>query len=239
VTLRQALKDINLFAPFFRGDSWLRWFSFLAALFAELPEGDDLETYRTLTGRTLWPSDPFREAVLIVGRRGGKSRVFSLVATYMACFRSYAHLLAPGQRARVGVLAKDREQAGEIFDYVTGLIEAVPLLAPMIVRRDSETIELSNRVTIAIATASFRSVRGFTFVAALADEAAFWHSDEASANPDIEILRALRPGLANIPGSMLLVASSPYAKENSTTLIVGIMEKTALGCWYGKPTPRP
>jgi hypothetical protein len=96
---------------------------------------------------------------------------------------------------------------------VVGPIEAVPLLAPMIMRRDAETIELSNRVTIAIATASFRSVRGFTFVAALADEAAFWHSDEASANPDVEILRSLRPGLANIPGSVLLIASSPYAKR--------------------------
>jgi hypothetical protein len=47
----------------------------------------------------------------------------------------------------------------------------------------------------------------------LADEVAFWYSDEASANPDIEILRAPRPGLANIPGAMLLIASSPYAKR--------------------------
>jgi hypothetical protein len=113
MTLREALCDRNLFAPFFQGDSWSRWFSFLSALFAEPPEGDDLETYQALTGRTAWPSDPFREAVVIVGRRGGKSRVLALVATYMACFRSYAHLLAPGQRARVGVLAKDREQAGK------------------------------------------------------------------------------------------------------------------------------
>ena len=34
-----------------------------------------------------------------------------------------------------------------------------------------------------------------------------------SANPDVEILRALRPGLASIPGSVLLLASSPYAKR--------------------------
>jgi hypothetical protein len=45
------------------------------------------------------------------------------------------------------------------------------------------------------------------------DEVAFWRSDETSANPDVEILRALRPGLASIPGSMLLIASSPYAKR--------------------------
>jgi hypothetical protein len=32
-------------------------------------------------------------------------------------------------------------------------------------------------------------------------------------NPDIEIVRALRPGLLTIPGSMMIMASSPYAKS--------------------------
>jgi hypothetical protein len=37
-------------------------------------------------------------------------------------------------------------------------------------------------ITIAVRTASFRRLRGFTCVAVIADEAAFWYSDE-SANP--------------------------------------------------------
>ena len=63
---------------------------------------------------------------------------------------------------------------------------------------------------IEIHTCSFRVTRGYTFAAVLADETAFWR-DETSANPDVEIFRALRPGLANIPGAMLN-ASSPYRK---------------------------
>src|SRR2546427_13106927 len=59
---------------------------------------------------------------------------------------------------------------------------------------------------------SFRSVRGYTLVAVLADEVAFWRSEE-SANPDSEILAAVRPGLATIPGSSLLCISSPYARR--------------------------
>jgi len=59
---------------------------------------------------------------------------------------------------------------------------------------------------------SFRSVRGYTLVAVLADEVAFWRSEE-SANPDSEILAAVRPGLATIPGSLLLCISSPYARR--------------------------
>jgi hypothetical protein len=213
MTLLEALRDPNLFAPFFKGESWRPWFSFLAALFAEKPRGSDLETYRALTGRTTWPRKPFREAVLIVGRRGGKSRILALLAVYYACFLPYAHLLAPGQKARIAVLAKDREQAGEIFAYALGLIEATPLLAPMVARRDSETIELSNRVVIAIGTASFRSIRGYTLAACLCDELAFWFDDAVSANPAAEVLRAVRPGLATIPGAPLIIASSPYAKK--------------------------
>ena len=41
---------------------------------------------------------------------------------------------------------------------------------------------------------------------------AFWRSDDSSANPAEEILRALRPGLANL-GGLLLMASSPYDKR--------------------------
>jgi hypothetical protein len=46
----------------------------------------------------------------------------------------------------------------------------------------------------------------------LADETAFWR-DESSANPDVEIFRALRPGLATIPGAILLNASSPQGQR--------------------------
>jgi hypothetical protein len=67
-------------------------------------------------------------------------------------------------------------------------------------------------VTIEVATASFRSTRGFTLVAALLDEAAFWRSEDSS-NPDFEILNAIRPAMATIPTAMLLVASSPYARR--------------------------
>jgi hypothetical protein len=70
-------------------------------------------------------------------------------------------------------------------------------------------------VTIEIHTASFRATRGYSYAAVLGDEAAFWRSDDTSANVDEEILNAVRPGLASIPGSILLVASSPYAKRGA------------------------
>jgi hypothetical protein len=213
MTLLEALRDPNLFGRHFRGPSWRAWKAFLAALFAEAFTGDDLAVYRACTGRTNWPMAAFVEACLIVGRRGGKSRCLALIAVFLACFRDYSAYLAPGEVATIAVLAADRSQARAIFRFCLGLLKAVQLLAPMIVRSDAEQIVLDNRVVIEITTASFRSTRGYSYAAVLADEVAFWRSDETSANPDVEIMRALRPGLANIPGAMLLIASSPYAKR--------------------------
>jgi hypothetical protein len=208
-----AFDDPELFAPHFRGDSWRRWRTFLRALFALPLSDDDLAIYQEHTGRTDSAIRPYSEGVLVVGRRGGKSRVLALVAVYLATFRDYTPYLAPGEVATVAVIAANRSQARSIFRYVSGLLKAVDLMAPMVVRETDETIELNNRVVIEIQTASFRVTRGYSLIACLADEVAFWFSDETSANPDVEILRALRPGLASIPGSILLLASSPYAKR--------------------------
>ena len=47
----------------------------------------------------------------------------------------------------------------------------------------------------------------------LADECAFWLSDE-SANPDVEILNAARPALATTQGPLIAI-SSPYARRGA------------------------
>jgi hypothetical protein len=213
MTLLEAMLDPNLFGRHFRGKSWIAWKAFVAALGAEAPRGDDLATYSVCTGREAWPSSPFTEAALIIGRRGGKSRILALIAAYLATMPDYGPYLAAGEVATVAVLAVDRNQARVIFRFVLGFLKASPLLEQLIEDHDAETITLRNRVVIEISTASFRATRGYTYAAVLADEVAFWRSDETSANPDVEILRALRPGLATIPGAMLMIASSPYAKR--------------------------
>jgi predicted DNA-binding transcriptional regulator AlpA len=62
--------------------------------------------------------------------------------------------------------------------------------------------------------AACATVRGYTFAAVLCDELAFWRSDD-SANPDDEIISAVRPGMLTIPNAMLLCASSPYARRGA------------------------
>ena len=168
--------------------------------------------YRDCTKRTTVPTKPFNEVWLCIGRRGGKSRVLALIATYLACFFDWRPYLSPGERAAVICVATDRKQARIIFRYIEAFLREVPLLKKRITRSTTEIFELQGQVSIEVHTASYRSVRGYTVVAALMDEIAFFRSEDTS-NPDHEILDALRPGMATIPGAMLLCASSPYARK--------------------------
>src|SRR5437762_2472647 len=49
--------------------------------------------------------------------------------------------------------------------------------------------------------------------AAICDEVAFWWNEDTNSNPAGEVLRALRPGLGKVPGSRLLVGTSPWTEE--------------------------
>jgi len=48
----------------------------------------------------------------------------------------------------------------------------------------------------------------------LLDELAFWHGEESS-DPDSEVIAAIRPAMATIPGAIMLCASSPYARRGA------------------------
>ncbi|MBO0906534.1 hypothetical protein [Jiella sonneratiae] len=85
------------------------------------------------------------------------------------------------------------------------------MLAGQVTNKTAETISLSTGVDLEVRSASYRTARGITAVAAIGDEAAFWRSDN-SANPDTEILNAIRPALATT-GGPLIVISSPYARR--------------------------
>ena len=221
MNITDAIRDELLFRPHFEEpakgltlETWASWLTFLSALFAlDIP---DRGLYERATGRKELPGEPFTEAWLCVGRRGGKSFVLALIATYLACFRDWKQHIRSGERGTVMIIAADRYQARTIFWYVEALFDNTPALKRMVnpKERTKDRIGLKNMVQIEIRTSNYRTVRGYTIVAALLDEIAFWPTD-ASANPDYEIIRALTPGMATIPGAMLLAASSPYARRGA------------------------
>jgi hypothetical protein len=215
ITIIDAIDDDALFASWFkRRQSWAAWRAFLKAMFALPLSKAELAIYQQCTGRTIAPVKAVIEAWLVCGRRAGKSFMLALIAVFLACFHDWRQYLAPGERATVMVIATDRRQARVIFRYISALLTKVPMLARMVERETADTFDLTNNVTIEISTASFRSVRGYTIVAALLDELAFWPTEDA-AEPDHEVIAALRPAMATVPGAMLLCASSPYARRGA------------------------
>jgi hypothetical protein len=88
----------------------------------------------------------------------------------------------------------------------------IPAFADMIEDELAETVRLGNGVVVEVQTAGIGARRGRTFLAVLCDETAFWPMGD-SANPDVEVINAVRPGLSTIPYSLLLIASSPYVKR--------------------------
>lgn len=229
VTILEAIDDQRLFRPWFKTlGTWSNWFVFLHALFRLPMTSQQLDVYRQCTGRADAPALAAKEAWLICGRRAGKSFMLALCAVYLAVFRSYREHLTFGERATIMVIAADRKQARVILRYVAGLLRGIPMLKHMIERETADAFDLDNDVSIEIQTASWRSTRGYTLAAALLDELAFWRSDD-SANPDTEIIAAIRPAMATIPNAMLLCASSPYAQRGALF--------DAFKRYYGKNDP--
>jgi hypothetical protein len=209
----EAMESEALFAPFFRGPSWAPWKACLAAMFGLRLTKKQLAIYQECTGRQEPPTQPCKEAAFVVGRRGGKSRALSLLAVYTACFVNHVPHLAAGEIATIVVICPSRSQARIVMRYIMALLRGVPALAAMIESETAESVLLSCRVQIETGTASYKVTRGYSYALVCADETAFWPTTEESAKPDSEILRAVRPGLLNIPHSMLVLASSPYAKR--------------------------
>jgi hypothetical protein len=208
----EALADKDMFKGMFDDPSWTPWQAFLEALWALPMSEAHLALYRRHTGRSEPPTKPARYGELVVGRRGGKSRILALIATYLACVLDHRAHIVPGETPVVAVIARDRTQARVILSYIRGFIREVPLFAELLEEELAESLRLSNGVVVEVHTASIGSPRGRTFLAVLADEIAFWPMGD-SANPDAEVINAVRPGLSTIPYSLLLIASSPYAKR--------------------------
>jgi hypothetical protein len=212
ITIIEACQDPDVFGPWFKDRlTWVAWFVFLRVMFGLGLDDAELAIFRECTSRTAPRPGGYLEATLVVGRRGGKSLILALIAAFLSAFYDWSPYLTGGERGTIMIIATDRRQAATIFKYLRGML-GIPLLAGLIQRETADTIDLSNSITIEIQTASFRTIRGRTVVAALADELAFWMGED-SANPDKEIIGALKPAMATIPGALMLKASSPYSRR--------------------------
>ena len=127
----------------------------------------------------------------------------AVLAAYYAALCDHSEILG-ARRARD---ASDHERVdlagGEDAPIFGGYFLDRSRAAALVTGQTNDSLSLSTRVDIECAAASFRTIRGGTAVAIVADEAAFWRN-EATANPDSEILAAARPMLATTNGPLIV-----------------------------------
>jgi hypothetical protein len=209
ITIDQALTDPQLLGGALGpAETWATWLTALKAAFGITLDGPERVAFKSIAGSREPPSKKVSQLWAVAGRGSGKSRISAAVAVYIACFLE--HDLDHGEIGHVLVLAGSRDQAHMVFSYASAFLHRSPILRQMIASVTAHEIRLTNGVTIAVHSNSFRQVRGKTLLACVFDEIAFWR-DDTSANPDVETYRAVRPSLART-GGMLVGISSPYRR---------------------------
>ncbi|HEY1375538.1 MAG TPA: hypothetical protein VGF55_02030 [Gemmataceae bacterium] len=220
MNILRAVYDENLFRPYFGDDltSWRPWLTALRVVYGlpvKSPAGCDL--IRRCTGRdpAKLTGDGFQTSLFLCGRRSGKSRAAAVAGAYEAALAGHETKLARGERGVVAVCAPTRYQARVVKDYLAAIFTA-PLLAGEVATVNREGFELRSGTRIEIMAGHFRTVRGYTLLAAIVEEAAFFGLDEESkVRSDTELVRAIKPGLATVGGRLISI-TSPYAKKGWT-----------------------
>jgi hypothetical protein len=212
VTLRDALADEDLLGHVMAGPTWEPHRILSMAAFGEALTDEERVIFKQFTGRDREPGEPVSEWCTIAGRRTGKTVTKAMNATFLAACCDYSDMLIRGEVGVLLALAQDQRVASQLLNFVEENLKGSPILKQLVVNRTADAIELKNRIRIEVRPASFRKLRGPTYIAIIADELAFWYVEDFYQNPDVEVLAAARPGLLTTRG-MLITASSPYAKR--------------------------
>lgn len=154
--------------------------------------------------------DGIRTAVLRLGRRSGKGRIASVVATYEATANADAHLavVPPGENVAVVVIASSQRQARVVHKFIRSYFDR-PALADMVVRETADEIELRNGIVILTLPCHAASVRGLAVAVAILDEAAWWVGVDGSPLDPDQVWSSITPAVAQFEAGRILVLSTP------------------------------
>jgi Terminase large subunit, ATPase domain len=213
VNILEAFRHPHVFGslPAFQDlGTWSAWGAFLAAIYGLPMTEAQLATFRAHTGCQTPRPEGYSEAVAIVGRQSGKTRVAAMIAVFEAITATEE----TGAELSALLVAQDHRAAlRTLFKYASVPFDLVPTLASTVIARTSDTITLQNGVAISAYPCRPQAVRGLRSRITVCDELAFFKSSEGFPT-DVEMLRALRPTLATTRGK-LIVLSSPYAQTGA------------------------
>src|SRR5262245_53110977 len=127
ITLRDSLDDQQLLGAVLEGESWLAWKVLLIAAMGEELTDTERDTFKQLTQPEHEPLQRAAEFLGVIGRRGGKSRAISVLATYIAALCPHPTLV-PGEKGIMLIIAPDQNQADICLDYCEANFRGSPIL---------------------------------------------------------------------------------------------------------------
>lgn len=215
----EACKDEKLFLDYLDNDlsTWQPWLAALRVVYGLhppkwRPRGRKL--IEQCTGRDVdqLPTVGFDVALFLTGRRSGKSRIAAVIAAYEAILAGREKKLKKGETGVVAVVSPTTKQSRIVKKYIRAIFDT-PLLKQEVLRDTQNGFELKNGIQVEILAGDWRTIRGYTIIAAIIDELCFFGVDaEAKVKSDTELIRAIEPGLKTIGGKLIGI-SSPYAKK--------------------------
>lgn len=216
MTILDAIRDEQLFRNFLEDDrvplsSWTPWLCFIRALTGIPIHPRRRQLVRDCTGLDITELNPngYRTVVLLCGRRSGKSRCISLIAAHSAVLGGHETKLASGETGIVAVVSPTRRQSRIIRDYTYSALNCSAMLRNEIAEETRSGFTLKNGLTIEICTGNPNSLRGYTVVEAVIDEACHFYSDDAERQrTDGAVIAALEPSLLTT-GGRLIALSTP------------------------------
>ncbi|MBB03630.1 MAG: hypothetical protein CMJ47_13370 [Planctomyces sp.] len=217
MNILEAIKDDNLLRPYLGDElqSWRRWMTALQAIYGlPIKRRSQKRLVMECTGRAVetLPEDGFDTALFLTGRRSGKSRVAAIIGAFEATLAGHERKLSRGERGIVPIISPSKSQSRIVHDYLRSIFET-PLLRNQLVSDTKEGFELRSGTRIEILAGDWRTIRGFTLLAAIIDEACFFGVEsESKVKSDTELIRAIKPALATVNGKLIAI-SSPYARK--------------------------
>lgn len=193
----------------------------------------EVELYEFMTGFKYNEDAPMvrkNRINLIIGRRGGKSTLASIIALYSTFKVNWKPYLKKTPVATVLVMSHSVEFSEEVLDILRNMVEDSPILSRLrdlkkkntqrifhlkipFLKEDGQTIEYS-RVRVKVGAASKKTTRGSAICTLLCDEIAFWNLADDAAESDTDILRAVRPALLQFgQEGTIIKLSSPGIKQ--------------------------
>lgn len=135
--------------------------------------------------------------VLQAGRRGGKSTIEDLLATYDACVRDHLRqYMRPGELRVAAIICPRIEQAAEHIRNCRSLIDQSWRLRSMVVSETESEIRLNNYGAIRAYPCSARGIRGAAWSSVMLDEFAHFVTVDAGNAAGDRILEAALPALS-------------------------------------------